>query len=61
MFGMKALPYVGYLARQADKGVPYLYPALTVVPLLAPEYTEAAMAADDSIGTVSMGLTWLLT
>ena len=57
MFGMKALPYVGDLARQADKGVPYLSTALKVVPLLAPEYTEAAMAADDSLGAVSMGLT----
>ena len=56
MFGMKALPYVGDLARQADKGVPYLSTALKVVPLLAPEYTEAAMAVDDSLGAVSMGL-----
>ena len=56
MFGMKALPYVGDLARQADKGVPYLSTALKVVPLLAPEYTEATMAVDDSLGAVSMGL-----
>ena len=56
MFGMKALPYIGDLARKADSGVPYLSTALKVVPLLAPEYTEAAMAADDSLGTVLMGL-----
>ena len=56
MFGMKALPYVGDLARQADKGVPYLSKALKVVPLLAPEYGEAAIAIDDQLGKVSMGL-----
>ena len=56
MFGTKALPYVGDLARQADKGVPYLSTALKVVPLLAPENTDAAMAADDALGAVSMGL-----
>ena len=56
MFGMKALPYVGDLARQADKGVPYLSTALKVVPLLAPEYGKAAIAIDDQLGKVSMGL-----
>ena len=56
MFGMKALPYVGDLARQADKGVPYLSTPLKIVPLLAPEYIEHAMAVDDSLGAVSMGL-----
>ena len=47
MFGMTALPYIGDLARQAEKGVPYLSTALKVVPLLAPEYGEAAIAIDD--------------
>ena len=28
MFGMKALPYVGELAKQVDKGIPYLSGAL---------------------------------
>ena len=55
MFGMKALPYVGDLAIKADSGVPYLPTALKVAPLLAPEYTKAAMAADDSLGAVSIG------
>ena len=50
MFGMRALPYIGDLAQKADSGVPYLSTTLKVVPLLAPEYTEAAMAADDSLG-----------
>ena len=55
MFGMKAPPYVGDLARPADKGVPYLSTALKVVPVLAPEYGEAAIAIDDQLGKVSMG------
>ena len=56
MFGMQALPYIGDLARQADKGVPYLSTALKVVPLTAPEYGEAAMVVDSSLGMVSTGL-----
>ena len=56
MCGMQGLPYVGDLARQADKGVPYLSTALKVVPLLAPEYTAAAMAIDDSLGGRINGL-----
>ena len=55
-FGMKALPYVGELAKQVDKGIPYLSAALKVLPLLAPECTEATMAVDDSLGAVSMVL-----
>ena len=54
---MEALPYIGYLARQADKCIPYQSAALKVVPFLAPEYTEPAMAIHGSLRTVSMGLT----
>ena len=56
MFGMKALPYVGELAKQVDKGVPYLSGALKVVPVVALEYGEAAMQVDNSLGTVPAGL-----
>lgn len=56
MFGMKAMPYIGDLARQADQSMPYVSTALKVVPLLAPEYVETAMAIYDQLGTVSMGL-----
>ena len=49
MLCMKALPYIENLARKADSGVPYLSTALKVVPSLAPEYAEAAMAAYDSL------------
>ena len=52
MFGMKAMPCIGYLARQADKAIPYVSTALKVVPLLAPEYSEAAIAIDDQLGKV---------
>ena len=55
MFGMKALPYVGELAKQVDKGVPYLSGALKIVPFLAPAYGEPAMKVDNSQGTVSAG------
>ena len=55
MFGMQALPYIGDLARQADKGIPNLSTALKAVPLLAPEHTEPAMGIDGSLGTVSIG------
>ena len=48
------MPYIGDLARQADKGIPYLSTALKVVPLLAPEYGEAAIAIDDQLGKVPM-------
>ena len=56
MLGMKALPYVGDLARKADAIVPYASMALNVVRLLAPVYDEAAMQLDESLGAVSMGL-----
>ena len=56
MFGMKAMPYIGDLARQADKAIPYVSTALKVVPLLAPEYGEAAMAIYDQVRKTSMGL-----
>ena len=36
MFGVKALPYAGELAKQADKGFPYLSANLKAVPFLAP-------------------------
>ena len=32
MFGMKAMPYIWDLARQADKAIPYVPTALKVVP-----------------------------
>ena len=35
--------------------MPYVFTALMVVPLLAPEYGEAATAIDDQVGKVSMG------
>ena len=56
MFGMNALPHIGDLARQVDKGIPYLSTGLKVVPLLAPAYIEPAMAKVGALGTVSMGL-----
>ena len=56
MFGTKALPYVGELAKQVDKGLPYLSGELNTVPFVAPEYGEAAMQVDNSLGTVSAGL-----
>jgi hypothetical protein len=56
MFGTKALPYVGEIAKQDDKGVTYLSAGLIVVPLLAPEYAEASMNFDESLGAVSTGL-----
>ena len=43
MFGPQALPYVCYLARKADSTAPYAQLAVKVVPLVAPEYGEAAM------------------
>ena len=55
MFGMTAMPYIRDLARQADKAIPYVSTALKVVPLLAPEYGEAALAIDDQLGKVSTG------
>ena len=44
MSGMQAVPYIGDLARQADKAIPYVFTALQVVPLLAHEYGNSAMA-----------------
>ena len=55
MFGMKAMPYIWDVARQADKAIHYVSTALKVVPLVAPEYGEAAIQLDESLGTVSMG------
>ena len=52
---MKALPYIGDLARQADKAIPYVSTALKVAPLLAPEYGDAAMSIYDQLGKVAMG------
>ena len=46
----------GNLAIKEDSAVLYVSTALKVVPLLALEYTDAAIAADDSLGTVSMVL-----
>ena len=56
MFGMKALLYVGDFARKVDTAVPYVVMVLKTVPLLAPEYGDAAMKLDESLGSVSMGL-----
>ena len=58
MLGMKALPYVGELAKQVDNVVPYraLSAGLKVLPFVAPEHAEAAMQADSSLSTVSAGL-----
>ena len=56
MFGTKALPYVGELAKQADKGVPCLSAGLQVVPFLALEYAKSSMKIDESLGAVSAGL-----
>ena len=56
MFGLKALPDIGYLARKPYTAVPYVSTALKVVLLLALEYTEAATAMDGSLRNVSMGL-----
>ena len=56
MFGMKALPYVGELAKQADKVVPYLSGALKIVPFVAPANAEASIKIDESLGTVSASL-----
>ena len=50
MFGMEAMPYIGDLARQADKAIPYVSTALKEVPLLALEYGEAVMAIADQLG-----------
>ena len=52
---MKAMPYIGDFARQSDKAIPYVSTALKVVPFLALEYSEAAIAIDDQLGKVSMG------
>ena len=56
IFGMKVMLYIGDLARQADKAIPYVSTALKVVTLLALEYGEAAMAIGDQLGKVSIGL-----
>ncbi len=56
MFGMTALPYVGELAKQADKEFPYLSAGLNVSPFLPPEYAKASMHIDESLATVSAGL-----
>ena len=48
-FCMQAMPCIGDLARRADKAIPYGSTALKVVPLLVPEYVEAAMAMDDQL------------
>ena len=39
-----------------DTAAPYASMALKTVPLLAPEYGEAAMKLDETLGSVSMGL-----
>ena len=56
MFGMKAVSFIGDLARKADTAVPYVSMVLKTVPWLAPEYGEAAIKLDESLGTVSIGL-----
>ena len=56
MFGINTMPYIGDLARQADKAVPYASTAIEIVSLLAPAFTEAAIAIYDSFGAASMGL-----
>ena len=56
MCGMKALPYVGDLARQVGTAVPYALMVSKTVPLLAPEYATTAMKINKSVGSVSMGL-----
>ena len=52
---MKAMPYIGDLARQADKAIPYFSTSRKVVAFLAPENGEAAIAIDDQYGKVPMG------
>ena len=56
MFGMKVLPCIRDLARQAYQISTLCINSSEVVPLLAPEYTEAAMAMDGSLVTVPMAL-----
>ena len=56
MFGMKAVPCIGDLAREADTTLPYVSMGLKTVPLLAPEYGDATIKLDESLGTVSVGL-----
>ena len=40
---MKALPVIGFSARQADVIAPYASTALKAVHFIAPEYCDAAM------------------
>ena len=56
MCGMKALLDAGDLARKVETDAPYASMALKTVPQLTPEYGEAAMNIDESLGSVSMGL-----
>ena len=44
------------LARKVDTAAPYASMALKTIPLLAPEYSEAAMTIDESLCSVLMGL-----
>ena len=56
MFGMNALLYVGVVARKVDTVAPYASMALKTVPRLAPEYGEAAMQLEESLGSDTLGL-----
>ena len=55
VFGMKALPYVGYLSKKVDTAVPYASMVLKTAPY-QPQYDEAAMKLDKSSGSFLMGL-----
>ena len=53
-FCTKAVPFIGDLARTSDTPSPYASMGLKTVPLLAPEYGEAAIQSDESLKTLSM-------
>lgn len=53
---MKDLIYAGGLARKVDTAVQNASVVLKTAPLPAPEYGEASMNLDETLGSVSMGL-----
>ena len=56
MCGMQALPYEGYLAREANDAGPYASMDRPVAPLIAPEYGERTIQLDAAFATVPMKL-----
>ena len=57
MFGMQAVPCIGDLSRKAVTLILYVSMGLQTVLCLAPGYGESSIKLDESLGTVTMGVT----